>query len=58
MHEFQKRLEIFFINLPPKTRAVYRSDEEGLYIGINQNFIPNLIDQIEQHDFKIMKSPD
>lgn len=57
MNELQKRLEVFFIYLPEKTKAIYRSDEECLYIGINVIYIQSFIDLIEKSDYKIMKAP-
>jgi hypothetical protein len=57
MKRLEQRLEIFFMGLPEPTKAIYRSDEESLYIGINKNLIPTFIDQIENQDFKIIKAP-
>jgi hypothetical protein len=39
MNSLQQK-EIFFMELPPKTKAIYRQDGEFLYIGIN-NTIQN-----------------
>lgn len=57
MNELQKRLEIFFMCLPPKTKAIYRSEVDCLYIGINRLYTQSLIDLIEDRDYRIMKAP-